>query len=168
MSSAPEPPRLHVVDLTAADGEAVLAFLAPRLRAQMDAHYGTETHKTASALDALLRSAEHTVRHQSQALAADSFHDGRARLRCLHALQDAWNTLWRAVFPWRDEEGYDHARWVHVEYHDAEDAARYDAMKAEVAAELDAEAAAADPGADTFGAGETGVDTYRLARGRNA
>ena len=137
------------MDLTAADGEAVFAFLVPRLRAQMDEHYGTPTYKMGFALDAIIRSAEHTVRQQSQALAADSFFDGRERLRCLHALQDAWNTLWRAVFPWREEKGYDHARWVYVEYHDAEDAARYDAMKAEVDAELRAEEAAAAQAPET-------------------
>ncbi|MCX4411595.1 hypothetical protein OG840_61635 [Streptomyces sp. NBC_01764] len=149
MPSTVEPPRRYVVDLTAADGEAVFAFLVPRLRAEMDERYGTPTYKMGFALDAIVRSAEHTVRSQSEALAANSFFDGRERLRCLHSLQDAWNTLWRAVFPWREEEGYDHARWVYVEYHDAEDAARYDAMKAEVDAELEAEAAAAGRAPET-------------------
>lgn len=132
------------MDLTAADAEAVFDFLAPRLRAQMDEHrYGTPPYKTASALDAIVRRADHAARRHSQNLAADSFYDSRERLRCLHALQDAWNLLWQAASPWREEKGYDTARWVYVEYIDAEDAARGEALKAEVDEELRAEREAA-------------------------
>ncbi|GHH25946.1 hypothetical protein [Streptomyces rubradiris] len=143
-SSAPEPPRLHLVDLTPADAEAITGFLAPRLRAQMDEHrFGTPPYRTAFALDAIVHRAGHGARRHAQDLAADSFYDRHERLRCLHALQDAWNLLWQAAFPWREEDGYDRDRWVCVEYIDAEHAARGEAMKAEIDAELRAERSAA-------------------------
>ncbi|MEU6965122.1 hypothetical protein [Streptomyces chrestomyceticus] len=139
MSSAPERPRLHVVDLTAADGAAVFGFLVPRLHAQMDGQYGTPAYRTAAALDAIVRRAEFAVRHHADNLAADSFYDRGERLRCLHSLQDAWNTLMDAVFAWREEQGYDTARWVHIDYLDALDAARGEALEAQVQAEIDAQ-----------------------------
>ncbi|MDP9954165.1 MULTISPECIES: hypothetical protein [Streptomyces] len=132
-------PRLHVIDLTAADGAAVREFLEPRLREQMDSQYGTPAYKTPFALDDIVRSAASRMEYHCQALAEDNFLNGRERLNSLHAVQDAWRTLWQAVFPWREEDGYDTTRWVHVEYTDPEAAERGEEMKAQVAAEIEAE-----------------------------
>ncbi|MFD9721100.1 hypothetical protein [Streptomyces sp. NPDC059076] len=136
MPSIPEAaPRLHAEDLTAADAESVLAFLTPRLHAQMVEHHGAPGYRTAFAVDAIARGAASTVRYQHQRLSEDDFYDSRDKGRCLTDLKDAWNVLWQAAFPWREEEGYDTARWRHVEYTTAQQAERGEAMKAESAAE---------------------------------
>ncbi|MGW6651226.1 hypothetical protein AMK23_34415 [Streptomyces sp. CB02130] len=139
MPNLPQQARLHVVDLTAADATGVSEFLEPRLREQMDSQYGTPAFKTAFALDGIVRSAASRMEYHCKALAEDSFFNSRERLNSLHAVQDAWNTLWQAVFPWREEDGYDTARWVHVEYIDPAAAEQGEEMKARVAAEIEAE-----------------------------
>ncbi|WP_327332959.1 hypothetical protein [Streptomyces anulatus] len=139
MPDSPQRSRLHVLDLTAADGTAVREFLEPRLREQMDQQYGTPAFKTAFALDGIVRSVASRMEYHCEALAEDDFRDSLDRLDSLHAVQDAWNMLWRAVSPWREEDGYDTTRWVHVEYTDPAAAERGEAMKAQVRAEIEAE-----------------------------
>ncbi|MFI8178001.1 hypothetical protein ACIF6H_32430 [Streptomyces microflavus] len=139
MPNLPQQARLHVVDLAAADGTAVIEFLEPRLREQMEGQYGTPAFKTAFALDGIVRSAANRMEYHCEELAEDDFRDSLDRLDSLHAVQDAWNMLWRAVFPWREEDGYDTARWVHVEYVDPAAAERGEEMKARVRAEVEAE-----------------------------
>ncbi|MGW6588451.1 hypothetical protein [Streptomyces globisporus] len=139
MPNSPRHPRLHVVDLTAADGTAVKDFLEPRLREQMESQYGTPAFKTAFALDGMVRGAASRMEYHCKALAEDNFFNGRERLNSLHAVQDAWNTLWQAVFPWREEDGYDTTRWMHVEYIDPAAAEQGEEMKARVQAEVEAE-----------------------------
>ncbi|MFJ6889875.1 hypothetical protein ACIQRC_34215 [Streptomyces californicus] len=139
MPNSPQHPRLHVVDLTAADGAAVIEFLEPRLREQMDSTYGTPAFKTAFALDGIVRSAASRMEYHCEALAEDDFRDSLDRLDSLHAVQDAWNMLWRAVFPWREEDGYDATRWVHVEYVEPAAAERGEELKAQVRAGIEAE-----------------------------
>lgn len=139
----PSPRTLHYADdVTAADVEAIEAFLAPRLAEQRDGHYGTASYKMAVALDNLVRDAAHSARWQLQRLAKDDFRDSMDRLICRHDLQQAWNRLWQAVFPWETEQGYDIARWNHLGYLDPRDRAQQEEMTAQVEAELEAEDAA--------------------------
>ncbi|MFZ3476034.1 hypothetical protein ACODT4_44390 [Streptomyces sp. 2.9] len=140
MSSTPEPIRRHADDLTAADADAVLAFLEPRLLAQREGRRVTPAHRMATALDRIARHAAYDVDYHSRKLAKDDFRSSTDRLESLFALCDAWNLLWEAVSPWQEEAGYDRARWVHIEYTSAAVAEEAEARKAQIDAELQAEA----------------------------
>ncbi|WP_198359585.1 hypothetical protein [Streptomyces fildesensis] len=138
---------LHYTDdITAADTEAIDAFLAPLFAVQRDDHYGTTGYKMAFALDSLVQDAANTAHWQLDKLAKDIFLDSRDRLSSRQDLQRAWNRPWSAVYPWNADTGYDTARWNHLDYLDPQDRARQEAIAAQAEAEMGAETAATREG----------------------
>ncbi|MGW6860616.1 hypothetical protein [Streptomyces xanthophaeus] len=149
-SPAAEPRRTlrHADAVTEDDTWAVHAFLMPRLEAQEAAHApGTEEHRTAGAfiqvlstlillLQADIRAPSRkagrggrrrTNRHPVRVWAPPTEAELRAREeRRLERIRENWSMLCESLRPWRDCEGYDHARWHRVAFPDAAAEAEYE------------------------------------------
>lgn len=126
-----------VDDVTAADVAAIEAFLDQRLDALTTSlRFDSEEWRAAYALSKVVRGiigdANYYLRNAPQ-------NDSGDAVRRRQNIKEAWNQLWEAVISWRRAEGFDHARWCHIEHMDAAAKKRHDVIVAQLNAEKQAE-----------------------------
>lgn len=117
-----EPERtLHYADdISAADVDALAAFLDDRLKALATRHRGQPEEQRATL--GLVNVTHHLMSSLRHHLEQRSARPGEAAAEALDRRLDVqrdWNLLCEAVSPWRDAEGYDTARWHHLQHLDA-------------------------------------------------
>jgi hypothetical protein len=118
----------YVDDLTREDVLALEAFLYDRLAPVLEAAGG------AGETSHLLRSLE-TLVCDSAGLLLVLLDRGGLDRRERRTVQHEWNRLWSTAKWWHYRDDYDTARWVRLEYADAQDEAEHRARIAEAQAD---------------------------------
>ncbi|MFI9102911.1 hypothetical protein ACIGXA_20550 [Streptomyces fildesensis] len=124
-SAEPERTLHYADDISAADVDALAAFLDDRLKALATRHRGQPEEQRATlgmvnVTHHLMSSLRHHLEQRSARPGEPSTESLDRRLE----IQRDWNLLCEAVSPWRDAEGYDTERWHHLRHLDAATGAR--------------------------------------------
>lgn len=117
-------------DLTADDLAGAIRFLRHQMRPTADGALPSDWGRTAQALWLLVCTSNHSIRHCMAELSARQEvlnlprpHPYPERFKAM--LMDEWNRIYSALYQWRDQEGFDSARWRHLMHWDAQEEALY-------------------------------------------
>ncbi|MDX3244778.1 hypothetical protein [Streptomyces sp. ME18-1-4] len=113
--------------INVSDVEVIGTFVTERIARSVRAERGSDERQVARSVKAALL---HVVGILQHALPLSREEDGDADSRKFLHLQimTAWNTLWALASPWQWHENYDHERWRHVKYWDAEQEAEQQSL----------------------------------------
>lgn len=144
----PEPvqPLTYAQDLRMDDVTGLADYLTGRLDATQDKHrMNTEEGRALRALDRAvsdLRIALTVLFHHEQDVAAGAREERpRDRLNRRYEIRESWNRLVGIGYAWREQDGYDTARWAFTQDEDPAMEARRLEIEATVSANLDEQAA---------------------------
>ncbi|WP_033254719.1 hypothetical protein [Kitasatospora phosalacinea] len=110
---------VYAADITIGDVEAIDSFLTARTARPARAERGSDERQVARSVRAALIHVVGTLQH-ALPLSRETVEDIDAQRYLRLQVQGAWNTLWALVSPWQSHDEYDHERWRHVKYWDAE------------------------------------------------
>ncbi|WP_146214552.1 hypothetical protein [Streptomyces sp. ICBB 8177] len=110
---------VYAADITIGDVEAIDSFLIARTARSAGAERGSNERQVARSVRAALVHVVGTLQH-ALPLSGETADDVDAQRYLRLQVQAAWNTLWVLASPWQSHSAYDHERWRHVKYWDAE------------------------------------------------
>ncbi|MCM2423800.1 hypothetical protein [Streptomyces sp. RKAG293] len=139
-SAEPERTLHYADDISAADVDALAAFIDDRLKALATRHRGQlEEQRATLGLVNVTHHLMSSLRHHLEQRSARPDEASTESFDRRLDIQRDWNLLCEAVSPWRDAEGYDSARWHHLQHLDAAARARHEALAAGADSETAAE-----------------------------
>jgi hypothetical protein len=109
----------YAEDVTIDDVRRIDSFLRARIARLSRAERGSDERQAARAVKGALLLLVGTLEHAlplARAAARNGIVEDSLRLQ----ISMGWNALWSLVSPWQESAEYDHGRWRHVKYWNAD------------------------------------------------